>query len=151
MYNNSVNTLRELLETAIKVSGRELFVFDYTPDNEYKPHGLYIAEKEDGDFQVVIIPEERNTTMKTIAGDRPTLTLFYNIYTPKYDDGDASVGMDGYYYTDIEEDWQWSFPSATDIAVKVMTWIMEYEIRLAVNNTAEYIYTRELEEIDIAQ
>ena len=147
MFDNSMNTLRELLKVAISTNDR-LNVFDYTPDDEDEPRGLCIAEREDDDFQVIILPEERKHPVTTIAGDSEQLVVFFNIYMPKYDSGDASVGMDGYYYTDIEEPYHWSFPSAYDTAIKVASWLHEYQISLMVSNAAEYLYHQEQQDLE---
>lgn len=145
MYNNSMKTLEALLEAGIKASKHSLQVF---PCEEDELHGaLYVADQQESDFRVVIVPEERMHTVKTIAGDREMPTTFFNIHVPQYDEGDSSVGMDGYYYVDTDEPFTWSFQSVVDVAVKVLSWINEYEINMAVNNAAEYLYYQEQEAI----
>jgi len=145
MYSNSLKTLNTLLQAAIVASGCKLDVFQLDKEDGF---GFYVAEKADSDFRVAIVANERLHTVKTIAGDKEVPGTFYDIYAPKYDSGDADVGMDSYYYTDTGEECDWSFMSAADTATKVLSWISEYNIRVAVDNTAEYIYTRELDEID---
>jgi len=144
MFNNSMHTLHELLKVAVSTN-EKLHVFEYNEDDIY---GFYVAEKEDDDFQVIIIRDARYHTVKTIAGEREVLGDFYNVYLPKYDEGDEDVGMQGYYYTDIEEEYDMTFQSAYDVAVKVASWIHEYEISIIVQNAAEYLWECEQEQIE---
>jgi hypothetical protein len=154
MFDNSLKTLNTLLLAGISATGCELDVFAFDEidldeglDGKY---GLYVAENKDSDFRVVITVERRLHTVKTIAGDEQVPCYFYDIYTPKYDNGDASVGMDAYYYVDTSDACDWSFMSACDTATKVLSWISEYNIRMAVDNTAEYLYALDIEEEDVA-
>ena len=71
----------------------------------------------------------------------------FDIHVPKYEAGEVKFGgRDSYFYTAIEEDPTWSFKSPSDVAVKVLSWVVEYNIRMAVDNTAEHIYTLGIEE-----
>jgi len=138
----SLENLKKLLEAAIRCTNWDLKVFEY---EEEDVRGLYVAPKEDDTFQVIVIPVTRDETVKTIAGERVAQATFFNIYTPKYDAGDRDVGLQGGYYTDIDEEYTWSFKCISDVAVKVMSWIVEFELDIAVSNEAEYLDFQESE------
>ena len=134
-----------MLSAAITTSRHNLSIFNL---DEEDANGFYIANYVDDDFRIVITREARFHTVPTIAGEREVLGDFYNIYLPKYDEGDPDVGMDSYYYTDIEEDYDMTSQDAAKIAVKTISWFNEYEIQLAVNNAAEYRWECEREELE---
>ena len=141
---NSLNILKQLLETAICASKQDLKVFDFAEDDI---HGLAVAEKEDSEFKIVIIPTYLIEKSETLYCLRDISVEIFDIHVPKYEEGETKFGgRDSYFYTAIEEDPTWSFKSPSDVAVKVLSWVVEYNIRMAVNNTAEYIYTLGIEE-----
>jgi hypothetical protein len=143
---NSLDILKQLLETAICASKQDLIVFDFAEDDI---HGLAVAEKEDGEFQIVIIPTWRIEKTETVEGKRDISAEVFDIYVPKYDDDYARVGAVGNFYTDIKGDPAWSFKAANDVAVKVLSWVAEYKISIAVNSHAEYLWFSESQDMAV--
>ena len=150
--------LKEYIKAAIKCVGwDDLNVFDYDDSEDYddpsKGHqGVRIAEKENPEdtdgFEIIIVMRKQTEMLQTLGSKIPQVVTYYDIHTPVYDSGDRSVGMDGYFFTDPDNNPTWTFKSASDAALKSILWVMEFELNIAMENTGEYLWYQQEKDLE---
>jgi hypothetical protein len=107
---------------------------------------VFAADKED-EFGVWIEPVEVNEEVETLAGTRMRPTIHFNIWTPIWDDGDWSVGIQGGWIIGENKDPFDVAEGVGEAAEKAIGWVLNFNIKCAIDNALEADYwSREPEE-----
>ena len=127
-----------------KLDEMEIFEDGHFAHVELDAKGIVIAPDKEEEFAVWIEPVVKDVEVETLAGKRMEPSLVFEIWTPTYDDGDWSVGIQGgWLLGDTKEPFAIA-KTPSEAALTAVNWITNFNVSCAVDNALEAdYYTRE--------
>ena len=145
--------VKAYIEQAIEILGwTDVKVFDYESDDDCgrdflcpSYSGLRVSECPNvgEDYEILILPREGEVEQEGLTGKYKIPATFFDIIMPVYDAGDMSVGIQGGWMTDPEDEPSYSFRSAHDVARKIAMLMLDEQLETRLQNFGEYLWFKE--------